>query len=202
MHSIKQAIEALKNHQPIVIVDDEDRENEGDLVYPAEIIDEKSIAFMLQHTSGIICLPMTGEALDRLDIPLMVDSSKNSSRLGTNFTVSIEAKEGVSTGVSAKDRAHTIRVATNPNASADEIAKPGHIFPLRAHPQGVLGRQGHTEAAIEVARLAGFSPAAVLCELMNEDGTMARLNDIEAFIKTHDLVLISIKDLVEYSQSL
>lgn len=201
MHTIQEAITALKNHQPIIVVDNENRENEGDLVYPAEVIDEQAIAFMLKYTSGIICLPLEGETLDHLHIPLMVEPKSNSSRLGTNFTVSIEAKSGVTTGVSAKDRAHTIQVAINPQSSAQDIAKPGHIFPLRAHPKGVLGRQGHTEAAIELAKLAGFKPAAVLCELMNEDGSMARLDEIEIFSEEHQIKVVSIDDLVDYVKS-
>lgn len=201
MHTIEEGILALKEHKPIIIVDNEDRENEGDLVYPAEIINQEAIAFMLKHTSGIICLPLTGEVLDHLDIPLMVKPEQNSSRLGTNFTVSIEAKTGVTTGVSAKDRAHTIQVAIDPVSTAQDIAKPGHIFPLRAHPEGVLARQGHTEASIEMARLAGFKPAAVLCEIMNEDGSMTRLDDIKTFAKKHELKVISIDDLVMHLKS-
>ncbi len=201
MHTIQEAITALKNRQPIIVVDNENRENEGDLVYPAEVIDEQAIAFMLKYTSGIICLPLEGEILDHLDIPLMVETKSNSSRLGTNFTVSIEAKTGVTTGVSAKDRAHTIQVAIDPQSKAQDIAKPGHIFPLRAHPKGVLGRQGHTEAAIELAKLAGFKPAAVLCELMNEDGSMARLDEIEIFSEEHQIKVVSIDDLVDYVKS-
>lgn len=201
MHTIEEAILALKNNHPIIVVDNENRENEGDLVYPAEIINDKAIAFMLKHTSGIICLPLSGDVLDRLEIPLMVSPEDNSSRLGTNFTVSIEAKKGVTTGVSAQDRAHTIQTAINPQSKPEDIAKPGHIFPLRAHPEGVLKRQGHTEAAIEMARLAGFQPAAVLCELMNDDGSMARLDEIDTFAKNHDLKVISIDDLVSYLQT-
>ena len=198
MHTIEQAIETLQNHRPIIVVDDASRENEGDIIYPASLVDAEAITFMLQHGSGIICLPLPGEHLDRLRIPLMVKSQDNSSRLGTNFTVSIESKHGVSTGVSAADRAHTIATAIAPQTEAHDIAMPGHIFPLRAHPEGLRARRGHTEAALDIVTLAGFNEAAVLCEVMNPDGTMARLTDLERFAAEHDLAVISIEALCQY----
>ena len=198
MHTIEQAIATLQDGRPIIVVDDEDRENEGDIIYPAEKVNAEAITFMLKHCSGIICLPLPGEHLDRLEIPLMVPKNNNSSRLGTNFTVSIEARQGVTTGVSAQDRAHTIQVAIDSSTTANDIAMPGHIFPLRAHPQGLKARQGHTEAALAITELAGFQPAAVLCELMNPDGSMARMPEICAFAQQHQLSVISIERLIHF----
>ena len=191
MYSVEAAIATLQAGKPIIITDDKDRENEGDLVYPADLVDAKAIAFMLQHCSGIICLTLPAERLDALHLPLMVNSEENTSRLGTGFTVSIEAAEGVSTGVSAADRAKTIQTAIAPDAKPSDLAKPGHVFPLRAHPDGLAARQGHTEASIAAVTLAGFSSAAVLCELMNPDGTMAREEEIESFARQHGLSIIS-----------
>ncbi len=198
MYTLDDAIRTLQDGKPIIIIDDTDRENEGDLIYPAENIDAKAITFMLNHCSGIICLTLPPAHLEALELPLMVNSENNTSNLGTSFTVSIEASEGVSTGVSAADRATTIQKAIAPGAKPSDLARPGHVFPLRAHPEGILGRQGHTEASIAAATLAGFSPAAVLCELMNKDGTMARKDDIEAFASQHDLCVISTEMLYDH----
>ncbi len=198
MHSVEKAIQTLKAQKPIIIVDDEDRENEGDLIYPADLIDDKAIAFMLKHCSGIICLTLPAERLDELQIPLMVSETENTSKLGTSFTVSIEAAEGTSTGVSAADRAKTIQTAIHPDTKPNDLAKPGHVFPLRAHPGGLAERQGHTEASITAVSLAGFSPAAVLCELMNSDGTMAKGDQITTFAQENGLSIISTAALHQY----
>jgi 3,4-dihydroxy 2-butanone 4-phosphate synthase len=198
MHNINQAISTLQAGRPIIMVDDEDRENEGDLIFPAQNTNAQAIAFMLKYCSGIICLSLPGEHLDRLHIPLMVPKESNTSRLGTNFTVSIEAKNDITTGVSAQDRAQTIATAIKENCQPDDIAMPGHIFPLRAHPQGLKARQGHTEASIAIVELAGFQSAAVLCELMNPDGTMARMPEITTFAQQHSLSVVSTADLLEY----
>jgi 3,4-dihydroxy-2-butanone 4-phosphate synthase len=196
MNTVEQAIKTLQAGRPIIIVDDENRENEGDIIYPAENVDSEAIAFMLKHCSGIICLSLPGEHLDKLNIPLMVPNANNNSRLGTNFTVSIEAKHGVTTGVSAQDRAHTIQVASHETTTSEDIAMPGHIFPLRAHPQGLTARHGHTEASLAMVEMAGFQSAAVLCELMNPDGSMARMAEITAFSDQHNLSVVSIASLL------
>lgn len=179
-----------------ILVDDEDRENEGDLVTPADAADPAAITFMARQGCGLICLAMSGEMVDRLDLPPM--PRKGSSRHDTAFTVSIEARDGITTGISASDRARTVAAAIAPDATSEDIVSPGHVFPLRAHDGGVRARAGHTEASVEVARLAGRRPASVICEIMNPDGTMARLDNLVAFARTHDLKIGRICDLITY----
>ncbi|MDT1063387.1 3,4-dihydroxy-2-butanone-4-phosphate synthase [Paracoccus sp. CPCC 101403] len=192
----EEIINEARNGRMFILVDHEDRENEGDLVIPAQMATPEAINFMATHGRGLICLSMPGARIDALGLPLM--SPKNSSRHETAFTMSIEAREGVTTGISAHDRAHTIAVAIDPTKGAPDIATPGHIFPLRARDGGVLVRAGHTEAAVDVARLAGLNPAGVICEIMNEDGTMARLPDLVAFAQHHGLKIGTISDLIAY----
>ena len=195
--SIDEAIRQLRAGRMIVVVDDEDRENEGDLTMAAEMITPESINFMATHGRGLICLAMTGERLDELRLPPMV--SDNTALHGTAFTVSIDANVlGVTTGISARDRAHTIRAATDPKYSAKDFARPGHVFPLRARAGGVLERRGQTEAAVDLARLAGMTPAGVICEIVKDDGTMARVPDLIAFCEKHKLLMVSVADLVTY----
>ena len=194
--SVEEIIEDARNGRMFILVDHEDRENEGDLVIPAEKCDAAAVNFMATHGRGLICLTLTGERIDQLGLPLM--ASKNSSRHETAFTVSIEAREGVETGISAKDRARTIAVAIDDKAGPQDLATPGHIFPLRARDGGVLVRAGHTEAATDVARLAGMKPAGVICEIMNDDGTMARLPDLVTFAQKHNLKIGTISDLIAY----
>jgi len=193
---IEEIINEARNGRMFILVDHEDRENEGDLVIPAQMATPEAINFMATHGRGLICLSMPGSRIDALGLPLM--SPKNSSRHETAFTMSIEAREGVTTGISAHDRAHTIAVAIDPTKGAADIATPGHIFPLRARDGGVLVRAGHTEAAVDVARLAGLTPAGVICEIMNEDGTMARLPDLISFAQKHGLKIGTISDLIAY----
>ncbi|HRK42141.1 MAG TPA: 3,4-dihydroxy-2-butanone-4-phosphate synthase, partial [Gemmobacter sp.] len=193
---VEEIIEDARNGRMFILVDHEDRENEGDLVIPAEKCDAAAVNFMATHGRGLICLTLTGERIDQLGLPLM--ASKNSSRHETAFTVSIEAREGVETGISAKDRARTIAVAIDGKAGPQDLATPGHIFPLRARDGGVLVRAGHTEAATDVARLAGLKPAGVICEIMNDDGTMARLPDLVTFAQKHGLKIGTISDLIAY----
>jgi len=185
----------------VVVVDDEDRENEGDLTIAAEKVTPEVINFMARHGRGLICLPMTGERLDELRIPLMVQDQENSARFGTAFCVPIEAKQGTTTGISAADRARTVLAAIDPRTRPEDLARPGHMFPLRAMPGGVLQRAGQTEAAVDLARLAGLYPAGVICEVMAEDGTMARVPQLEAFCREHDFKLITVKDLIRYRMS-
>ena len=194
--SVAEIIEEARNGRMFILVDHEDRENEGDLVIPAQMATPDAVNFMATHGRGLICLAMPGEALDRLGLPLMAAS--NQSRHETAFTVSIEAREGVTTGISAHDRARTIAVAIDPRSTPSDIATPGHVFPLRAREGGVLVRAGHTEAAVDVARLAGMNAAGVICEIMNEDGTMARLPDLVAFAQRHNLKIGTISDLIAY----
>jgi len=194
--TIEEAAREIRAGKMIIIVDDEDRENEGDLVCAAEKITPEIINFMAVHGRGLICLPLTEERCDELHLPMQ--SHENTSSFGTAFTVSIEAREGVTTGISAKDRAHTILTAVNPNTRPSDLARPGHVFPLRARRGGVLVRQGQTEASVDIARIAGLQPAAVICEIMNEDGTMSRLADLEVFAEKHDLKIITVADLVRY----
>ncbi|MDF1727962.1 MAG: 3,4-dihydroxy-2-butanone-4-phosphate synthase [Sulfitobacter sp.] len=193
---IEEIIEEAKQGRMFILVDHEDRENEGDLVIVAEHADAAAVNFMATHGRGLICLPMTSERVDHLGLPMM--AANNSSRHETAFTVSIEAREGVSTGISAADRALTIATAISTQAGPQDIATPGHVFPLRAKDGGVLVRAGHTEAAVDIARLAGCTPAGVICEIMMEDGTMARLPDLIEFAKTHDLKIGTISDLIAY----
>ena len=194
--SIEAAVAALRAGQMIIVVDDEDRENEGDLTAAAEKVTPEMINFMARHGRGLICMPMTGERLDQLEIPLMV--SNNSASFGTAFTVSIEAKSSTTTGISAADRAATIHAAVNPATKPSDLARPGHMFPLRARDGGVLVRAGQTEAAVDLARIAGLSPAGVICEIMNRDGTMARVPQLTKFARKHDLLMITIADLIRY----
>jgi 3,4-dihydroxy 2-butanone 4-phosphate synthase / GTP cyclohydrolase II len=194
--TIEEIIDDARNGRMFILVDHEDRENEGDLVIPAQMCTPEAVNFMAMHGRGLICLTLTGERIDQLGLPLM--ASKNSSRHETAFTVSIEAREGVSTGISAADRALTVAVAIDPMRSGADIATPGHVFPLRAREGGVLVRAGHTEAAVDVSRLAGLNPSGVICEIMNEDGTMARLPDLVAFAQKHNLKIGTISDLISY----
>jgi 3,4-dihydroxy 2-butanone 4-phosphate synthase/GTP cyclohydrolase II len=194
--SIEDIIEDARNGRMYILVDHEDRENEGDLCIPAQWCTPQAINFMATHGRGLICLTLTGERVDQLGLPLM--SPKNSSRHETAFTLSIEAREGVSTGISAADRALTVAVAIDPARGAADIATPGHIFPLRAKDGGVLVRAGHTEAAVDVSRLAGLNPSGVICEVMNDDGTMARLPDLIEFAQKHGLKIGTISDLIAY----
>ena len=194
--SIEDVIEDARNGRMFILVDDEDRENEGDLVIPAEKADAEAINFMAKHGRGLVCLALTPERSDQLGLELM--AARNQSRHQTAFTVSIEAREGITTGISAADRAHTISVAINSNRGRTDIVSPGHVFPLIAQPGGVLVRAGHTEAAVDLARLAELNPSGVICEVMNDDGTMARLSDLTAFAKQHGLNVASISDLIAY----
>lgn len=193
---IEDAIAAIARGDIIVVVDDRDRENEGDLVIASDAISAKAIAFMMNYARGLICVAMEGERLDELDIPLMVP--RNTEVLKTAFTVSVDYIPETTTGISAADRAATIRALVTPGTKPDDFARPGHIFPLRAHPEGVLGRPGHTEAAVDLARLAGLTASGVICEVANDDGTMARLPELEAFAERHGLHLITIEDLISY----
>ncbi len=193
---IEDIINDARNGRMFILVDHEDRENEGDLVIPAQMATPDAINFMATHGRGLICLTLTSEQTDKLGVPMM--ASSNSSRHETPFTVSIEAHEGVTTGISAHDRAHTVSVAINPQVRHQEIATPGHVFPLRARDGGVLIRAGHTEAAVDISRLAGLNPAGVICEIMNDDGTMARLPDLLEFAQKHDLKIGTISDLIAY----
>ncbi len=194
--SVEDIIEDARNGRMFILVDHEDRENEGDLVIPAQMCTPQAINFMATHGRGLICLAMPAHRIDALGLPLM--SPKNSSRHETAFTLSIEAREGVSTGISAADRARTVSVAIDPTKGAADIASPGHIFPLRARDGGVLVRAGHTEAAVDVSRLAGLNPSGVICEIMNDDGTMARLPDLITFAQKHQLKIGTISDLIAY----
>lgn len=196
LSKIEDAIAALARGGMIVVVDDENRENEGDIIVASEAITTEAIAFMMKHARGLICVAMDGERLDALDIPLMVP--KNTEYLKTAFTVSVDYLSGTTTGISAADRAATVKALMDPSAAADEFARPGHIFPLRAHPRGVRGRPGHTEAAVDLARLAGKAASGVICEVANDDGTMARLPELIAFAERHQLPLVSIEDLITY----
>jgi len=194
--AVEDAVAAIRRGEMVIVVDDEDRENEGDLTMAAEKVTPEAINFMAKHGRGLICLPMTGERLDELEIPLMVE--RNSTRFETAFCVAIEAKRGTSTGISAADRAATVRAAINPGTKPSDLARPGHIFPLRARDGGVLVRAGQTEAAVDLARIAGLSPAGVICEIMNDDGTMARVPALTRFTKRHKLLMITIADLISY----
>ncbi|HVF45826.1 MAG TPA: 3,4-dihydroxy-2-butanone-4-phosphate synthase [Pyrinomonadaceae bacterium] len=193
---IEEAAAELREGRMIIIVDDEDRENEGDLVCAAELVTPEKINFMATHARGLICMPLTEERCDELHLTMQV--ADNTSFLGTAFTVSVEARRGVTTGISAADRATTILTAVDPKTRPQDLARPGHIFPLRAKNGGVLMRPGQTEASVDLARIAGLTPAAVICEIMNEDGTMARMPQLEQFAATHGLKIISVADLVRY----
>jgi 3,4-dihydroxy 2-butanone 4-phosphate synthase/GTP cyclohydrolase II len=194
--SIEEAVEALQAGRFVVIVDDEDRENEGDLVLAAEKVTPEAINFMAREGRGLICLALTEERCRELDLPMMV--GENTSNFGTAFTVSIEARGRVTTGISAADRAATVRAAIDPATKPSDLARPGHMFPLRAQAGGVLKRAGQTEASVDLARIAGLNPSAVICEIMNADGSMARVPDLIAFCKSHDLVMITVADLIRH----
>lgn len=193
---IEAALEDMRQGKMVILVDDEDRENEGDLTMAAEMVTAEAINFMAKEGRGLICLSLTEDRADFLDLPMMV--SDNTSSFGTGFTVSIEAKRGVTTGISAADRAQTIRVAVADESTAADLARPGHVFPLRARKGGVLVRTGQTEGSVDLARLAGLKPAGIICEVMNDDGTMSRMPDLKKFAEKHDLKIVSVADLVEY----
>ncbi len=193
---IEDIIDDASHGRMYILVDDEDRENEGDLIIPAEMANADAINFMAKYGRGLICLAMTGERIAELGLPPM--ARHNSSRHSTAFTVSIEAREGITTGISAADRAKTVAVAINPQKTAADIATPGHVFPLEAREGGVLVRAGHTEAAVDIAKMAGLKPAGVICEIMNDDGTMARMPDLIEFAKIHNLKIATIADLIKY----
>ena len=193
---IEDALDAFRGGRMLIVVDDEDRENEGDLTIAAEKVTPESINFMARYGRGLICLPMPPERLDELEIPLMV--SQNSSRFETAFCVPIEAKGRTTTGISAADRAATVQAAIDPATRPSDLARPGHMFPLRARPGGVMVRAGQTEAAVDLARIAGLYPAGVICEIMNEDGTMARVPELAKFAKKHGLLMITVADLIKY----
>jgi len=196
---MEEIIEDIKAGKMVIVCDDEDRENEGDLTMAAELVTPEDINFMATHGRGLICLPMAEEMLDRLEIPQMI--THNSSRMGTAFTVSIEAKDGVSTGISAADRAHTCRVAVDEATDPEDLVMPGHVFPLRARPGGVLQRAGQTEAAVDLSRLAGLKPAGVICEIMKEDGTMARVPDLEKFSAEHGVKMVTVAQIIEHRRT-
>lgn len=196
MNTIPELVEDIRQGRMVVLMDDEDRENEGDLVMAASKVRPEDINFMARYGRGLICMPLTRERCEQLQLPLMVN--KNETRFATNFTVSIEAAEGITTGISAYDRAHTIRTAALPDAKPESLSQPGHVFPLMAQPGGVLTRAGHTEASADLAMLSGLEPAAVLVEILNEDGTMARRPQLEAFAETHGLKIGTISDLIHY----
>jgi 3,4-dihydroxy 2-butanone 4-phosphate synthase / GTP cyclohydrolase II len=193
---ILDVLEDLRRGKPVILVDDEDRENEGDIVYAAEMITPEGVNFMAKEARGLICLSVTNEIADRLDLPPMAHN--NEAPLSTAFTVSIEAREGVTTGISAHDRAHTILTAIRDDATARDLVRPGHVFPLRARDGGVLVRNGQTEGSVDLCKLAGLKPAGVICEIMNDDGTMSRMPDLEVFAKKHDLKICTVADLVRY----
>ena len=196
MHTLNKALERLKAGGMVLLLDDESRENEGDLVLAAQFASPETVNFMAAEGRGLICLALAPAEVDRLGLPPMV--ADNHARRSTAFTVSIEAREGISTGISAADRAHTMRVAADPNSSPHDLASPGHVFPLRAAPGGVLQRNGHTEGAVDLMRLAGLRPAAVICEVMNKDGTMARRAELQGFARAHDLPILTIADIAQY----
>jgi len=194
--TVDEAIAEIAAGRMIIVVDDEDRENEGDLTLAAEVCTPEMVAFIRKYASGVICVPMTTERLEQLDLPQMV--VRNEARLGTAFTMSVDAREGITTGISAVDRARTIRVLADPNATAQDLVKPGHMFPLQARDGGVLVRAGQTEAAVDLCRLAGLQPVGVICEITNPDGSMSRLPQLKPFAKRHGLKMITVKDLIAY----
>lgn len=194
--TIEHAIHELQNGRMVILVDDEDRENEGDLVIAAEFVTANDINFMSRFGKGLICLPMAEAMIDKLNLPMM--AQHNRSPFGTAFTVSIEAAQGVSTGISAKDRAHTIQAAIDSKTTPSDIISPGHVFPLRAREKGVLERKGQTEGSVDLMKIAGLKPAAVICEIINDDGTMSRRDDLAQFAKIHNIAIVTIKDLIDY----
>jgi len=198
LERINAALAQIRAGRMVILVDDEDRENEGDLCMAAESITPEAINFMAMHGRGLICLALDEEQVARLELPMMAAPGRNGPPLGTAFTVSVEARTGVTTGISAADRAHTVRVAIRPDAHPEDLVTPGHVFPLKARRGGVLVRAGQTEGSVDLARLAGLRPAGVICEIMNDDGTMARMPDLEAFAAKHDLLIVTIADLIQY----
>jgi 3,4-dihydroxy 2-butanone 4-phosphate synthase / GTP cyclohydrolase II len=195
---VEAALADIRAGKLVILVDDEDRENEGDLCLAADRVTPEAINFMVVHGRGLVCLTLTEEQVNRLELPMMGAPGRNGPRLGTAFTVSIEAREGVTTGISAADRARTIRVASRPDARPDELVVPGHVFPLQARRGGVLVRAGQTEGSVDLARLAGLAPAGVICEIIRDDGEMARLPDLEEFATRHDLKILTVADLIAY----
>ena len=196
---VEEVIEDIKAGKMVIVCDDEDRENEGDLTMAAEFVTADDINFMATYGKGLICLPLHEDIVERLEIPQMIQ--RNSAQNETAFTVSIEAKEGVTTGISAADRAYTSRIAAEDSTGPDDLVMPGHVFPLKAKPGGVLQRAGQTEAAVDLARLAGLKPAGVICEVMNDDGTMARVPDFEVFCEKHDIKMVTVAQLIEYRRT-
>ncbi len=199
--AVERAIDAVRRGEFVVVVDDEDRENEGDLIIAADQMTPDKMAFMIRYTSGVICLPMEGDRLDHLRLPLMVSGSENTEGQRTAFTVSVDAKQGTTTGISAADRCTTVCTLIDPATTSTDLVRPGHIFPLRYREGGVLKRAGHTEAAVDLSRLAGRAPAGVLAEIVNDDGTMQRLPDLQRFADEHGLELVTIADLIRYRRS-
>ena len=199
LNTVEELLEDIRQGKMIILMDDEDRENEGDLVMAAPMVRPQDINFMATNARGLICLPLNQERCQQLDLAMMVNSDSNNSSHGTPFTLSIEAAEGVTTGISAADRARTVQAAVASNARPDDIVQPGHIFPLKAQAGGVLSRAGHTEAGCDLAKIAGFEPAAVIVEIINEDGTMARRDDLEKFAEKHQLKIGTIADLIRLS---
>jgi 3,4-dihydroxy 2-butanone 4-phosphate synthase len=193
---VEIALNAIKEGNGVLVTDNEDRENEGDMIFSAENLTEKQMALLIREGSGIVCLCLTPEKCDELELPMMVEN--NTSAYGTGFTISIEAAEGVTTGVSAADRVTTVKAATNPDAKPEDLSHPGHVFPLRAKAGGVLERDGHTEATIDLMKLAGLNPAGVLCEVTLPNGTMARMPDVIEFSKEHDMPVVTIEDIITY----
>ncbi|ELL0574539.1 3,4-dihydroxy-2-butanone-4-phosphate synthase [Vibrio fluvialis] len=193
---VENALQALREGRGVLLLDDEDRENEGDIIYSAETLTTEQMALMIRECSGIVCLCLTDEQANKLELPPMVQV--NDSKNQTAFTVTIEARHGVTTGVSAKDRVTTIKTAINPNAKPDDLARPGHVFPLRARKGGVLARRGHTEGTVDLMQMAGLMPSGVLCEVTNPDGTMAKTPEIVAFGKLHNMPVLTIEDMVQY----
>lgn len=196
---VERALDALRNGRGVMVLDDENRENEGDMIFAAETMTVEQMALTIRHGSGIVCLCITEDRRQQLELPMMV--AHNSSQFQTAFTVTIEAAQGVTTGVSASDRLTTIRAAIADNAKPSDLNRPGHVFPLRAQPGGVLSRRGHTEATVDLVSMAGFKPAGVLCELTNDDGSMAHAPEVIAFAKQHNMLVLTIEDLVAYRQS-
>lgn len=193
---VEISLNAIKEGNGVLVTDNEDRENEGDMIFSAENLTEKQMALLIREGSGIVCLCLTPEKCDELELPMMVEN--NTSAYGTGFTISIEAAEGVTTGVSAADRVTTVKAAANPDAKPEDLSHPGHVFPLRAKAGGVLERDGHTEATIDLMKLAGLNPAGVLCEVTLPNGTMARMPDVIEFSKEHDMPVVTIEDIIKY----
>lgn len=201
MNTVSEILADFKAGKFVILVDDEDRENEGDLILAADFVTPEAVNFLAKEARGLICLAMAPEQVEKLKLPMMRSALHDQSAANTAFTYSIEASSGVTTGISAADRAHTIKVASRPNAKPSDVICPGHIFPLRAHPEGVLGRNGHTEASVELAQLSGLSPVSAICEVINDDGTMARLPDLKIFAKKFNIKIGTIADLIEYRKN-